>query len=122
MLNVLIAEDDADLQSIFARMFEISGHTVWLSSDGAETWQLLQDVHPDVLILDLNMPIMSGLEILTRMEAHRMLGRTAIIVVTGNQIAARSREAELADLILVKPVGAVELVTLAERYVVARQR
>jgi DNA-binding response OmpR family regulator len=65
MKQVLIAEDDSDLRTIFARIFLISAFEVRLAVDGRETLAQLAEAVPDILILDINMPHISGLDVLT---------------------------------------------------------
>jgi CheY-like chemotaxis protein len=113
--NILIADDNADLRSIFARSFAHRKYNVRVAKDGVEAVSELEQEIPDVLVLDVNMPRMSGLDVLTHVRTQRRLKALKVILVTGNYIAAESPEAEMADIVLVKPVSTHELVRMAER-------
>ena len=115
MKRVLIAEDNPDLRAIFARVFSRQHFTVTLAMDGVEAMKCLDEEVPDVLVLDVNMPRMSGLQVLARIRQQQKLKGLKVIVVTGNALAVQHPEAAYADLFLVKPVSILDLVTLAER-------
>ena len=113
--RVLIAEDDKELRTIFARIFSRREFDVHLAADGKETLAALEQMLPDILILDVNMPYISGLDVLAYIRANHNMENLKVIVVTGNATANQSPEASLADLFLIKPVNTHDLVVLAQR-------
>ncbi len=113
--KVLIAEDNVDLRAIFARAFDKSHFLVNVAVDGAEAIEYLQHELPDVLILDINMPNVSGLEVLRYVRENQQTKDIKVVVVTGNVMAMQAPEAEYADLLLIKPVDISDLVLLSER-------
>ncbi len=115
MKKILIAEDNADLQYIFGMTFNAQEFDVRMASDGEEVIERLQAELPDILLLDINMPKKSGLEVLSYIRCQDIASHMKIIVVTGNYLAQQSPETDVADLFLVKPVGMKELLTLARR-------
>jgi CheY-like chemotaxis protein len=115
MKNVLIAEDNQDLQIIFSFLFKKRGYNVDVAVNGQEALNYLNTQAPDILILDVNMPYVSGLDVLSWVRQHPPLKDVKVIVVTGNNLAEQSPEAHLADLMLIKPVSTFDLVTLADR-------
>ncbi len=115
MKKVLIAEDNMDLREIFSRAFDLAHFDVQAASNGRIALDMLDSLMPDVLVLDINMPQISGLEVLSRIRSSATLKHMKVIVVTGNNVAAQSEEAALADLFLIKPIGIHELVTFANR-------
>lgn len=117
--SVLIAEDDFALRSLFAKIFDFAGFDVTCAADGSETLTCLNLRLPDVLVMDVNMPGPTGLHILEQMKQRAILDRVHTILVTGNTNAAQYSEADYADLVLIKPVDAGDLVTLARRLVAA---
>lgn len=117
--RVLIAEDNEDLRTIFARTFDKRHFEVNVAKDGVIAMQMLEGALPDVLILDVNMPNMSGFEVLRRVRDSERMRAIKIVLVTGNCMAIHSPEAELADLVLIKPVNIGDLITLARRLVPA---
>jgi len=115
--KVLIAEDNRDLRDIFSHTFNPRHFSVKVAVDGREALKQLEEELPDILILDVNMPYMTGLEVLTRVRQDPRMKHMKVIVVTGNTMATHAPEAELADLFLVKPVNIVDLMTFAQRLI-----
>jgi two-component system cell cycle response regulator DivK len=113
--KVLIAEDNPDLREIFARTFHHYHFSVEVAEDGIETIESLKLELPDVLILDVNMPRLSGFDVLRYVRQNQRTKDIKVVVVTGNCMAMQAPEAEYADLLLVKPVSIKDLVTLAQR-------
>jgi DNA-binding response OmpR family regulator len=85
-LKVLVAEDEPAMLSLVARHMRSLGFNVVEASDGAAAWRLAQEHHPDLVILDVMMPNMSGWEVakhLKRASADGTLGETGVIMLTG---------------------------------------
>lgn len=106
-LTVLIAEDNPVNQKVTRRILEYAGHTVTVVADGEEALDKLQAEPFDLVIVDLNMPKVSGLEVI---KLHRMatLGerRTPVIVLSADAMpeTARACTEAGADAYLTKPV------------------
>lgn len=111
--RALIAEDDSALQSLFTKAFKYAGFDVTIAGDGMSAVNQAMLQTPDVMILDLGLPGISGQDVIKKIRAFTQ--NMKIIVVTGNHLAESSAEVQLADLFLLKPVDITELVTLAER-------
>ena len=62
-LKILVAEDDADIRGLLTYRLGRAGHEVVAASNGVEAWELYQEESPDMLVLDLMMPMMTGLEV-----------------------------------------------------------
>ena len=114
-MRVLIAEDNPDLRHIFKVAFTRFDYEVVIAEDGQEALDLLAETKPDLLVLDINMPRVTGLEVLQRVRARPDMKHMKVMIVTGNVIAGNSPEAEAADLLLIKPVSLYDLIKLAER-------
>jgi DNA-binding response OmpR family regulator len=61
-LTVLLADDDAHITFIVARKLDTAGFTVFIAADGEEALEMAREVRPDLIVTDLQMPHMSGLE------------------------------------------------------------
>ena len=71
---ILLAEDDARLREALTDSLEIQGHQVIQAANGYEAWRLLERQLPDLILSDINMPQMTGLDLLERVRAsHRWL-------------------------------------------------
>lgn len=62
-LTVLLADDDAHITFIVARKLDTAGFTVFVAGDGEEALEMAREVRPDIIVTDLQMPHMSGLEL-----------------------------------------------------------
>lgn len=115
--SVLIVEDNHDLRTIFAYAFHPSQYAVRVAEDGVVALELLQAELPDVMVLDINMPRLSGLDVLRYVRSNQQMKHVKIIVVTGNLQTLHLPEADYADLLLVKPIDISDLITLAQRLI-----
>ncbi len=115
--RVLIAEDNPDLRSIFRSIFVHCKFEVALAENGIEALERLAENCPDVLVLDINMPYLNGLGVLSHIRQTPTLRRLKVIVVTGNAVAVGHPDAQQADLLLVKPVNINELIVMAQRLI-----
>jgi adenylate cyclase len=82
---VLIADDNAENRNLLARLLEPVGHTLHFAKDGKEAIDHISKIAFDVVLLDIEMPVMNGFEVLESLHASGHLGQTPVIVVTGLQ-------------------------------------
>src|SRR5262245_36146129 len=88
-MKILIAEDNAISQELLKKILVTRGHEVVVAGDGRVAWDLLcQGLNPDLCILDIMMPAMSGLEVLQRIRKDQRFKRLKIILCS----ALRDRE------------------------------
>ena len=116
-IRICIAEDNPDARAIFTTAFD-SSFLVHAVADGREALDSLHNMTPDVLVLDVNLPRVSGLEVLRRVRQDAALQKVKVVLVTGNAQVRSQPGVELADLLLLKPVDVFELRTLIERLMV----
>jgi DNA-binding response OmpR family regulator len=86
--NILVAEDDADLRSLLRHALEADGHTVVLATDGREALEIYRRAAPDLLVLDVMMPRLSGFEVLRELSQSGQLRPESPVLV----LTARSAE------------------------------
>ena len=110
----LIIEDEEDLSIIFSEALKNADFRTEIIRDGQVAMDVLAKVAPDVVVLDINLPHVSGKEILRYLHSDPRLSNTKVLVVTADAASAEMLESE-ADLILVKPVSFVHLGALAAR-------
>ncbi|HEV7810568.1 MAG TPA: EAL domain-containing response regulator, partial [Candidatus Limnocylindrales bacterium] len=110
---VVVVADDADaIRSLFQTALERAGFSVLLASTGRRALELVRSNRVDVLVLDLHMPGLNGLETLRELRADPLLRTLPVIMATGSQVEA-DRVAGLdqgADDVVIKPLSVVELV------------
>lgn len=114
--QVLIAEDAPSLRSLFAKVLKNAGFNVHIAVNGHDVMAQLEQFLPDVLVLDLGMPGVSGEEVIRYVQQRQMARRVKIVVVTGNHLASQSELASHVDLLLIKPVSPRDLVNFVKRF------
>jgi CheY-like chemotaxis protein len=81
--EILIAEDDPLNRVLLATYLEEAGYRVGVASNGMQALKLIREGMPDLVITDVNMPEMNGLELCRRLRAHHKLARIPIIMLSG---------------------------------------
>jgi CheY-like chemotaxis protein len=114
LLRVLIVDDYRPAADTTAMLVDVWGHDVRRVYDGKAGLALAAAYQPDVLLLDIIMPDMSGLAVAGQMRQQARLNDCFIIAVTGRTDAGHRRQCEEAgiDLFLIKPVTPSILQTL----------
>ncbi len=110
----LIVDDSITARMIIKQCIEIAGFRDWAfieARNGEEAWQILQHVRVDMIITDLNMPVLDGRMLLERIKTTPAASSTPVIVVTSTTNPAQ--EAELiglgASAVMGKPVSPAEV-------------
>jgi putative two-component system response regulator len=109
--RILVADDTESIRSLFRRLLIADGHDVVSAADGTAALEAVQRHQPDVILLDIGMPAMDGLEVCRRLKADPATRLTPIVLVTGQtDLSDRIRGIEAgADEFLSKPVHPHEL-------------
>ena len=110
----LIVEDDSLLADIFSRTLEDIEYETLIMPDGLIATKWLNDNTPDLLVLDMHLPHISGEKVLKNVQADPRFRNTHIMVVTADATMAAQLEGEI-TLTLIKPVDLVSLQKLAYR-------
>lgn len=82
MANIVIAEDDQMLAEIYQTRLELAGHNVSLVHDGLSAVSKIREVQPDLALLDLMMPQLSGDEVLAQMRQSEWGKDIKVIILT----------------------------------------
>jgi DNA-binding response OmpR family regulator len=112
----LVIEDDVEIARFFALVLKDVGFEVESLHNGRAAVTRLAEIVPRLVILDMNMPAVSGVEILNRIRSEARLEEIPVIVVTANPQMA-DHVYDLADLVLNKPISYDQLRDLARRFV-----
>ncbi len=115
--TVVVVEDEPDAAELFAEMMRVIGFRVHKMFSSAPAITVIQQEKPDVVILDVMMPDVSGLEVLKFMRSNPDLKDIPVIVVSAKSMPTDIRvgmEAG-ASMYLTKPVGYLDLKQAVER-------
>ncbi|HLZ15365.1 MAG TPA: response regulator, partial [Candidatus Saccharimonadales bacterium] len=82
MSKAIVVEDDTDLRFIYKLKLERDGFEVATAGNGAEGLELIRERRPDIILLDLLMPVMGGAEMLAHLRAERWGSDVRVIVLT----------------------------------------
>ena len=82
MAKVLIVEDDQVMSRMYARVFAYEGLEVETAEDGLKGLEKAKTVNPDIILLDIMMPNMSGLQVLDALKAEAVTQAIPVIVFT----------------------------------------
>jgi CheY-like chemotaxis protein len=118
MGRVLIVEDDADLRDLYARDLRAAGFEVVLAADGLSALQAAPDESPDVILMDLGLPVMDGWEATRILKRDARTASIPVIAITGYAMKTRDQDAKSAgcDAVLHKPCDAEELVAIVKKF------
>ena len=93
MANVLIVEDDIDLNAAYKIILEREGYTVASTFNGQEALAALKEFEPQLILLDLLMPIMGGLEFLQHYELQKKHPNVKVLIFTNMENSPEVTEA-----------------------------
>lgn len=114
MAKILIVEDDAAMATALRDGFEFDGHAVTVAKDGVEGLRLATESSPDVVVLDVMLPRMSGLDVCKRIRAKGSGVPVIMLTARGQEIDKVVGLRSGADDYVTKPFGFMELTARVE--------
>lgn len=118
--RILIIEDDKASRDFFARLLTYEGYTVLTAADGESGLSLALAERPDLILLDLNLPRMSGLEVLQELNKRQCSNPVILMTVFGSEeIVVEALRMGIRDY-LPKPCAPEVLLEAIERALAAR--
>lgn len=115
--TVMIIEDEEDAAELFAEMMRVSGYRVVKTSKSVPAIEIMTAEKPDVILLDIMMPEVSGLDILRAMRRDPALANIPVVIITAKGMPADIKNGMEAgaSTYLTKPVGFLDLKEAVER-------
>ena len=117
MAKILIAEDERDIRELITYTLQFAGYQVLPTSDGEEAFETAKEEIPDLIVLDVRMPRMTGYEACTQLKSEMTTKHIPIIFVS-----AKGQEGEVqtgldmgASDYLIKPFSPAQLVELVQK-------
>jgi CheY-like chemotaxis protein len=117
-LRVLVVDDNAVNQTVARELLQATGAKVELAGDGQQALDLLQSLEVDCVLMDIQMPVMDGLEATRRIRAQERLKSLPIIAMTANASAQDRRACLAAGMndFVSKPVEPKRLLDIVARW------
>lgn len=115
-LRALVVDDDRTLGQLFRVALNKCGFTVDYMEDGVKALRVIEELQPDLITLDVNMPHMSGIDVLRAIRANPATAHIHVMLITANRVVTMDDEAaKLADLVVLKPVDLGQFLEFARR-------
>ena len=105
MKKILIVEDTPDNLEMMRVLFTAEGYDVCSATDGAEAVTLAESYRPDLIVMDIQLPVFDGYEATRRIKQIETLARTPVLAVTSCAMADNYQRCQAAgcDAYMVKP-------------------
>jgi DNA-binding response OmpR family regulator len=120
--TVVVAEDDQYISEMLGFLLEQEGYTVHLAMDGGQAVDTISEVKPDLVLLDVMMPVMDGYDVLRKLKASDELKDIPVVMLT-----AKGQEYDVvkgfelgSDDYIVKPFSPAELIARIKRRLMMR--
>lgn len=115
MPRILVAEDDRHISRVIALWLQRNGHEVIMALDGAKALDLMREQRPDLLVTDVNMPGMDGMQLLEAVRSESLLKNGAIVLTSRcDQAEIEARAAGLGATVHPKPFSPLHLMEAIE--------
>ncbi len=115
MARIVVVDDEPDVRFIIKLILELAGHQVTEAANGAVALVRIHEHLPDLIVTDIMMPTMNGVQLIARLRADPVMSGIPILAVTGDPDRAGEADATLA-----KPFVPKELVAAAASLLKAR--
>jgi DNA-binding response OmpR family regulator len=110
-LKILVVDDEAPIGQVLKAGLEMHGFTVRYEARSTDAIKTCLEFHPDLVLLDVDMPVKDGGQVASELQSHPTLGRTPVIFLTSlvkkEETARRNASGEI---FLSKPIPIAELV------------
>jgi CheY-like chemotaxis protein len=116
MAKILIVDDEPALRFLITSTLEDEGYELLEAADGLEAYESILKEKPDLVILDVMMPGLTGYELCARIKQNTRTSKTIVIMLTakGQEQDRLQSEAVGADLYLRKPFSPIQLIDIVE--------
>lgn len=89
---ILVVDDEKDIVDIICELLQGDGFTTISANDGKQALDQLTKKRPSLIVLDIKMPVLDGLEVIRRMRSDPKLKRTPVVVLTATQVIHEAKE------------------------------
>ncbi len=116
--TVLVVEDRDLNMKLFHDVLEPHGYNVLQAKDGMEGWRMAREQRPDLILMDIQLPSISGLEATKRLKADETLKSIPVIAITAFAMAGDEEQIREGgcDAYIVKPISLPAFLQIVERF------
>jgi DNA-binding response OmpR family regulator len=116
--KILIIDDEKLTRSLLQRNVVLAGYDAIVASNGKEALEKIEDITPDLIVVDLVMPDMNGFETCRRIRSNERTMKTPVIVVSALQSQSDVEDAKNsgADVFLTKPIRPEEFINHVKKF------
>lgn len=117
MHTILVIDDDNDYRTSIKELLTLEQYQTLEAEDGFIGWQMIRRYSPDLVICDIDMPVMNGIEVLKKVKSTASLANIPFVIVSGQDEKALTSVFKLgADVVLRKPVEITVLLSAIDPY------
>lgn len=116
-LRILVVDDNQDTALSMAELLEVLGHEAKVAYEGTRALELALDFQPQIVLLDIGLPIEDGYQVARRMRQHAALSETMLVALTGygrDEDREHARQAGF-DMHFTKPIELDDLQLVLEK-------
>jgi CheY-like chemotaxis protein len=114
--DILVVDDDVYLCEIMSDVLQAEGHKTRTASNGLEALERIREKRPDLILLDLMMPVMSGWELSATLQANPDWSNIPIVIITADYHVEKKREETGAKAVITKPFDIDQLVQVVDTF------
>lgn len=109
--KILVVDDEPDLLAVLSFRLEKSGYEIYQATDGQETLDMVLQIVPDLIILDVYLPIINGDEVAKQIKKDGKLKNIPVILISASTVALEERAKKCqADGFFAKPIEISNLI------------
>ena len=115
--KILVVDDEAAVRRILTMRLAMAGYEVVSAADGEEALEMFASETPDLMVLDVMLPRLTGFEVLKWIRAHERLAKTPVLILTakGQEPDRLTAQSLGVDEFITKPFSNQEVVACVER-------
>lgn len=110
-ITVLFADDEAHVTHVMSRAAKAAGYTVFTAEDGEEAYELASEHRPNLIVTDLQMPYMSGIDLAQRLMEHNEMRHIPVILLSARGYVVEQEAKLLTNIrtVIEKPFNARDI-------------
>jgi DNA-binding response OmpR family regulator len=122
--KLVVADDDWDVLQQMERALTLQGYEVWTATDGLQALDWVQKVRPDLVLLDVDMPMMDGYEVVRHIKKNVEMRKTPVILTTDRSVDKEREKVRMLGVdiakYLTKPLSIEVLIREIKKAIAAR--